>query len=191
MPSPKSGRVTEPLQALSEGDERAADALLPEVYDELRRLAHARMAHERPGQTLQPTALVHEAYMRLVGKGDPGWNGRNHFFGAAAEAMRRILVERARRRNRVRHGGELLRVPLDEADGAELGKEDEILGVDSALARLEELDPDMARIVKLRYFVGLTVGEVAELTGSSERSVYRTWSAARAWLRREIRGEAP
>lgn len=190
MPPREPGRVTELLQSLSDGDERAAEALLPQVYDELRRLARARMAHERPGQTLQPTALVHEAYLRLVGRSDPGWNGRSHFFGAAAEAMRRILVERARRRRRVRHGGELVRVPLEGAEGAAPAKTDEILGVDHALERLEGLDPEMARIVKLRYFAGLTFGEVAELVGSSERSVYRVWSAARAWLRREIEGDS-
>lgn len=178
--------VTLLLGRLNQGDRRAGDELLPIVYDELRRLARARMARERPGQTLQPTALVHEAYLRLVGRDDPGWDGRGHFFASAAEAMKRILVERARRRARLRHGGDQARVTLDRVEPGEEPPADEVLALAEVLDRLEEEDAELARVVKLRYFVGLTVPEVAEAMGSSKRTVDRQWAFAKAWLHREL-----
>ena len=159
------------------------------VYDELRRLARQRMARERPGQTLQPTALVHEAYMRLGGDDTPRWENRGHFFAAAAESMRRILVERARRYSRDKHGAGQRRITLDEGAAEWEERAPEVLAVDQVLERLEERDPAMARVVKLRYFVGLTVPETAEALDLSPRSVNRLWTAARAWLFREL-GEA-
>lgn len=181
-------RVTELTLAAADGDARAGEDLLPLVYDELRRLARARMAREPAGHTLTPTALVHEAYLRLVDGEAGGWNGRRHFFGAAARAMRRILVERARRVARERHGGRLRRVTLEDGRTPHAPPPEEVLAVTEALDRLAERDAEMAQVVELRYFAGLTVEEVAELLGTSTRSVYRTWSAAKAWLRREIEG---
>jgi RNA polymerase sigma factor (TIGR02999 family) len=173
--------------------EHSAETLLPLVYDELRKLARARLARERPGQTLQPTALVHEAYLRLRGVGDDGsppWAHRGHFFGAAAEAMRRILIERARRYQRQRHGGELRRTTLQdrEAVAAFDGDREELLALDQALTRLEDRDAAMAQVVKLRYFAGLTVAETAAALETSPRSVNRLWTDARAWLFREVHG---
>lgn len=174
-------------------DLRAAEELLPLLYDELRALARSRLARERPGQTLQPTALVHEAWMRLVGDGDPGWNGRAHFFGAAALAMRRILVEQARRKARIRHGGEQRRV---DADAVELEPAlaveppaADVLAVDAALHRLEQQDERKAKIVELRWFAGLTVPETAEVLGVSVGTVERDWRFVRAWLRSELEEE--
>lgn len=167
----------------------SGEELLPVVYDELRRLARQRMARERPGQTLQPTALVHEAYMRLGGDDTPRWENRGHFFAAAAESMRRILVERARRYSRDKHGAGQRRITLDEGAAEWEERAPEVLAVDQVLERLEERDPAMARVVKLRYFVGLTVPETAEALDLSPRSVNRLWTAARAWLFREL-GEA-
>lgn len=181
-------RVTELATAAGEGDARASEELFPLVYDELRRLARARMAGEPAGHTLTPTALVHEAYLRLVDGPPSGWSGRRHFFGAAGRAMRRILVERARRVARERHGGRLRRVTLDDGGAPRTPPPEEVLAVTEALDRLAERDPEMAQVVELRYFAGLTVEEVAELLETSPRSVYRTWSAAKAWLRREIEG---
>ena len=182
--------VTRLLEQIRQGDPTAAEQLLPLVYDELRRLARSRMAAERPGHTLQPTALVHEAYLRLVGGGAPAWEGRGHFFGAAAEAMRRILIERARRARRLKRGGDLRRVELDDQHSADGPRADEVLAVDSALQRLEARDSAMAQVVKLRYFGGLTVDEAAQAMATSTRTVNRLWTAARAWLRAEIeRGE--
>ncbi len=180
------GSVTRLLERAGRGDRQAAEELLPLVYDELRSLARARLARERAGQTLQPTALVHEAYLRLVEGADPGWENRGHFFAAAAEAMRRILVERARRRARRRHGGELRRTTLSEEAAVGAPQPDELLAVDEALRRLEARDAAMAEVVKLRYFVGLSVEETAEALGSSVRTVGRQWRAARAWLAREL-----
>jgi RNA polymerase sigma factor (TIGR02999 family) len=184
--------VTQLLEQIRRGEAGASERLLPLVYDELRRLARARMAAERPGHTLQPTALVHEAYLRLIGSGDVSWDSRGHFFGAAAEAMRRILIERARRARRIKRGGDLRRVELDDQVPEAGPRVDEVLAVDEALARLEALDAQMAAVVKLRYFAGLTIDEVAQALGTSTRTVNRLWTGARAWLRREIpAGAAP
>jgi RNA polymerase sigma factor (TIGR02999 family) len=180
--------VTRILSALESGDARAADQLLPLVYAELRRLATCRLAQEQPGQTLQATALVHEAYLRLVG-GDAAqpWSGGGHFFAAAAEAMRRILVENARRKNRVRHGGGRRRVDLLDADVAAPPSDDEqLLLLDEALARLAAVRSQAAELVKLRFFSGLTEAEAAPILGLSPRTARRLWVFARAWLRREM-----
>jgi RNA polymerase sigma factor (TIGR02999 family) len=182
--------VTQILAAVEAGDPNAAAELLPLVYDELRKLAVARMAEERPGQTLQATALVHEAYIRLVGGSHrEDWNGRGHFFAAAAEAMRRILVEAARRRACARHGGGRDRVDLDASALVAPAADEGLLALDEALSRLVTEDPIAADLVKLRYFAGLTVPQAAELLGVSPRKADFLWAFARAWLRREIEGE--
>ena len=182
--------VTQILDAITQGDPSAAAQLLPLVYNELRRLAADRLAREPPGHTLQPTALVHEAYLRLVGEADaPRWNSRGHFFGAAAEAMRRILVESARRKQRVRHGGELQRVDLDEHDVPVAAPPEEILALDEALARLAVEDAEAARIVDLHFFAGLSIDETADALGVSRATAYRHWAYARAWLRCELGGD--
>src|SRR5262249_36277712 len=180
------------LEAIDRGDGRAADRLLPLVYDELRRLAAQRLAREAPGQTLQPTGLVHEAYVRLVDvERDQSWNGRGHFFAAAAEAMRRILVENARRKRRLKHGGARRRVDRDEAAPAGDGPAEELLAVDEALEALAREAPQAAELVKLHYFAGLTIEQAAELLGVSPRKAYRIWAYARAWLFRSLGGEEP
>jgi RNA polymerase sigma factor (TIGR02999 family) len=182
--------VSQILDAISEGDPGAAAELLPLVYTELRRLAAAQLAHEAPGQTLQPTALVHEAYLRLVGTaGEQGWNSRGHFFGAAAQAMRRILVESARRKQRIKHGGELQRLDLEEFDVPVTPPPEELLALDEALARLAAEDAEAARIVDLHFFAGLTIDEAAEALGVSRATAYRQWAYARAWLRCQLGGE--
>ncbi len=180
--------VTRILCAIEQGDSQAAEQLLPLVYDELRRLATAKMAQEKPGQTLQATALVHEAYLRLV-KVDKiqDWKSRGHFFAAAAEAMRRILVENARRKKRIRHGGGRHRVALDEVQLPIEPADDDLLAVDDALDELSRVDQQAAQLVKLRFFCGMTINQAAELLDLSERSAYRTWSFARAWLYRHLR----
>ena len=180
--------VTRLLEALTAGREAAADELFPIVYDELRKMARFRMAREKPGQTLQTTALVHEAYLRLIGGEETSWTNRAHFFRAAAEAMRRILIERARAKKRLKRGGEGQRVSFDENLAAIEPPAEEILALDEALARLERQDPTMAQIVKLRYFAGLTVEETANALEVSPRSVNRLWTAARAWLAVEMSG---
>jgi RNA polymerase sigma factor (TIGR02999 family) len=181
--------VTRLLDAAAAGDRQAAADLLPLVYDELRALAAARMAAEASGHTLDATALVHEVYLRLVGGGDrPGWDGRGHFFAAAAEAMRRILVESARRKDTLKRGGGRGRAELDLARLADPGRPDEVLAVDEALAALAAADPQAAELVKLRYFVGLSVPEAAQVLNVSTRSAERLWAYARAWLRRAIEG---
>jgi RNA polymerase sigma factor (TIGR02999 family) len=183
--------VTRILSGIDRGDPRAADQLLPLVYDELRRLAAQKLARERPGQTLQATALVHEAYLRLVGADqDRHWNSRGHFFAAAAEAMRRILVERARRKKRGRHGGEWRRVDLDEADVVCLLPPDELLSLHDALGRLAELDPAAAGLAEVRCFAGLSVEEAADALGLSRTGAYRHWAYARAWLFSQLRGDS-
>jgi RNA polymerase sigma factor (TIGR02999 family) len=180
--------VTRILSAIERGDPRAAEQLLPLVYEELRKLAAQKLAQERPGQTLEATALVHEAYLRLV-DGDQAqqWNGRGHFFAAAAESMRRILVEQARRKGRVRHGGGLRRVDLLDGEVAAAPSGDEqILLLDESLTRLAAARPQAAELVKLRFFSGLTVEEAAPMLGLSSRSARRLWVFARAWLRRDM-----
>ncbi len=174
------------LDAVHEGHPEAAEKLLPVVYDELRRLAAWHLANEKPGQTLQATALVHEVYLRLVGQDDPCWNGKRHFFGAAAEAMRRILVENARRKKRLKHGGSLERVAAEELDLPAPMPDDDLLAMDEALDRLTEADPRAAEVVKLIFFVGLTQEQAAKHLDVSTSTVERTWSFARAWLFREM-----
>ncbi len=183
-----AGGVTEMLESIGAGDQLASEQLLPLVYEELRRLAGARMAHEAPGNTLQATALVHEAWLRLVGPNPVQWNSRGHFFGAAAEAMRRILLERARKKARVRHGGALQRVNLDEVTIATQDKDEVILAVDEALEKLAAESPEKAEIVKLRYFGGLQHAEIGEVLGVSEPTVRRHWAYARSWLYAELKG---
>lgn len=186
-PTPlNSGDFTRILDSARAGDPRAAEELLPLVYDELRKLAGAKMARERPDQTLQPTALVHEAWLRLVGKQSPPWNGRAHFFGAAAEAMRRILIENARRKRTERHGGGQVKMDIQQIELAEPAKDDELLAVNDALERLAARDKQKAELVKLRYFVGLTTEEAAEVLGISVPTADRWWNFSRAWLFEEI-----
>jgi RNA polymerase sigma factor (TIGR02999 family) len=179
--------VTRLIDAASAGDRQAAADLLPLVYDELRKLAAARLADEKPGQTLQPTALVHEAYLRLVGPADADrWANRGHFFAAAAEAMRRILVEAARRRGRLKRGGDARRVELGDHPATEAPPDDDLLALDEALHELEGHDPQAAALVKLRYFSGLTHQQAAEALGLTRRAADRVWAVARAWLYRRI-----
>ncbi len=180
--------VTQLLSAIDAGDPKAAGQLLPLVYEELRRLAAAKMAHEKPGQTLQATALVHEAWLRLTdGEQQRAWNSRGHFFGAAAEAMRRILVESARRKARLRHGGELERVAVDQIEIASVLPDERLVQVSEALDNLEREAPEAAQVVKLRYFAGLTQEQVAETMGISLRTAERHWTWAKAWLFQWIR----
>ena len=174
--------ITALLEGARGGDAAATDQLVPLLYAELRRLARAMMARERPGATLQPTALVHEAYLRLLGGGPGEWQNRSHFMAAAATAMRRILVERARRRLRRKRGGEQKRVTLEESTLRSEVEPEEMLALDAALDELRGMDAGMARVVELRYFGGLTVEETAEALGASVRTVHRHWAAARAWL---------
>jgi len=191
--------VTRILSAIEQGDPHAGEELLPLIYDELRKLAAERMSQEKPGQTLQATALVHEAYLRLVaspgrksGESEQHWDGRGHFFAAAAEAMRRILVENARRKRTQKHGGNLVRRTLEDLpqDTPELG--DDLLALDEALEKLAKEEPVKAELVKLRHFAGLTVDEAAEALNISPATADRYWAYARAWLHAEItRGEVP
>jgi RNA polymerase sigma factor (TIGR02999 family) len=186
--------VTGILSQIEAGDPQAAEQLLPLVYEELRKLAAAKLALEAPGQTLQPTALVHDAYLRLVctpgsaveAQAAPLWDSRGHFFAAAAEAMRRILIENARRRSRGKHGGRLKRVELLDAEITAPPPDEELLLLDEALTRLTEVRPQAAELVKLRFFTGLSVDEAAVIVGVSPRSAGRLWVFAQAWLRREI-----
>ena len=184
--------VTQLLDAAAAGDRQAAGDLLPLVYDDLRKLAAARMAAEAPGQTLEATALVHEAYLRLVGSAAAdGWDNRGHFFAAAATAMRRILIERARHKRRQIHGGARQRRELHPDLAATPVLDDDLLALDAALAKLGERDPVKARLIELRYFAGLTGDEAAEILGISARTADRYWVYARAWLRREMEGGNP
>ena len=180
--------VTRILSAIEQGDQAAASQLLPLVYEELRRLAASRMQQERSGHTLQPTALVHEAFLRLVGDDSREWDGRGHFFAAAAEAMRRILIENARRKGRIKRGGDLKRQELDEESASAVVPQnvDDLLALDEALTKLADKDPDLVRVVELRYFTGLSVEETAKVLGVSSRTTKRNWSYARAWLQREM-----
>ncbi len=182
--------VTRILESIQHGDPKAADELLPLVYGELRKLAAAKMSREAPNQTLQPTALVHEAWMRLVGNVNPKFDGRAHFFGAAAEAMRRILIDKARRKRALRHGGDQQRVDLEGVvDLTAPVDEDQLLAVNEALDKLAAQDKIEAELVKLRYFVGMTLEEAAEVLGISARTADNYWAHARAWLFHEINAQ--
>jgi len=180
------GQITQLLQELKKGRTGAADELIPLVYDELRRIASRYMRRERMGHTLQPTALVHEAYMRVIARRPVDWQGRSHFFAVAAQVMRHLLVDYARERQRAKRGGVQQRVSLDEAMLFSDVQCDEFVALDEALARLAELDPRQSQIVELRYFGGLTVEETAETLDISAKTVKRDWSVARAWLHREL-----
>jgi RNA polymerase sigma factor (TIGR02999 family) len=179
--------VTRILQSIEHGDSKAAEELLPHVYGELRKLAAAKMAQEPAGQTLQPTALVHEAWLRLVGSADQQWNSRGHFFAAAAEAMRRILVENARRKGRRKHGGELQRVDFSDLDVASVESDDAVLAVNDALDKLAGHDSMGAELIKLRFFGGMPNADAAKALGLAERTAKRTWAYARAWLYEELK----
>jgi RNA polymerase sigma factor (TIGR02999 family) len=182
-------QFTRILSAIERGDEQAAEQLLPLVYDELRKLAAQKLAHEKPGQTLQATALVHEAYLRLVGQEvAQHWNSRGHFFAAAAEAMRLILIDSTRRKRRPKHGGDRHRVNLDDAGDAIAPPVADLLALDEALEKLAAEDKDSAELVKLRYFAGLSLAEAAEVLGLPARTAGRRWAYARAWLSEEMLG---
>jgi len=185
-----SGDVTQILSRIEDGDPHAANQLLPLVYEELRKLASSRMSQEAVGQTLQPTALVHEAFMRLVGsESGQDWDNRGHFFAAAAEAMRRILIDNARRKNSAKRGGDQARHDLRDDDAVlHPDNSDTLLALDDALTRFAEVEPDMARMVELRYFTGLTIEETAKVLGVSPRTTKRNWAYARAWLKRAMDG---
>jgi len=178
--------VTQILKHIQAGEPRAAGELLPLVYDELRKLAASRMAQETPGHTLQPTALVHEAWLRLMQNENADWSGRAHFFGAAAEAMRRILVEHARRKRALRHGGGQVKLDINEIEIAAPAKDEELLALSDALEQFTERDQRKAELVKLRYFVGLTTEEAAAILGISVPTADRWWRFSRAWLSQEI-----
>lgn len=178
--------VTVILEAIQKGDSKAAEELLPLVYEELRKLAASKLAQQPPNQTLQPTALVHEAYIRLLGDGSHSWQNRRHFFAAAAEAMRHLLVDRARHKAAVRHGGGWRRVDLDNVVIATQTTDDNILLINEALEKLAARDSAAAELVKLRFFAGLTFPQAAEVLGLSERTAKRSWAYARAWLFKEI-----
>ena len=189
--------VTRILSAIEQGDPHAAEQLLPLVYDELRKLAAQKLAHEQPGVTLQATALVHEAYLRLVtpasgaasARREQQWDSRGHFFAAAAEAMRRILVEQARRRHAAKRGGQRQRVELSESDLATSMPDDELLALSDALEQLATVDPPAAKLVQLRFFAGLTMSEAAQALGMSVRSAHDLWAYARSWLRRQMHAD--
>lgn len=178
--------VTRILTAIEQGNLRAADELLPLVYEELRRLAAQKMSHERPGQTLDATALVHEVYIRLVGAEAQNWSSRTHFFAAAAEAMRRILIENARRKQRCKHGADRHKVDLDDSKIVIEGPSNDLIALDEALSMLAEEDRIVADLVKMRYFAGLTIEQTAEVLGVSRRTADRYWAYARAWLYQKI-----
>ena len=179
--------ITLMLEAIKRGEKQASEQLLPLVYDKLRNLAAARMAQENSGQTLQPTALVHEAWLQLAGDGSRSWQNRAHFFGAAADAMRRILIDKARRKSRLKHGGGQSRLDIDDLEIAATTPNEDALRIDEALEKLEQEDPEQARIVVLKFFGGLTNEEVAENLGIGERTVYRQWVCAKARLLRLVR----
>jgi RNA polymerase sigma factor (TIGR02999 family) len=181
--------VTRVLSAIEQGDPHAAEQLLPLVYDELRKLAAQRLAQEKPGQTLEATALVHEAYLRLVDvEKDQHWTSRGHFFAAAAEAMRRILVENARRKKAQKHGGQCRRVNLDQAETVSAALPEDLLALDEALERLKQHDPVAGKLVQLRYFAGLSIDQAAEVLNLSPATAYRHWTFARAWLHAQLTG---
>jgi RNA polymerase sigma factor (TIGR02999 family) len=183
--------VTRILSAINQGDPRAAEQLLPLVYDELRKLAAAKLGQEKPGQTLEATALVHEAYVRLVDVDKAQeWDTRGHFFAAAAEAMRRILVDHAREKASAKRGGTLKKIDIDAVDVATTATPDQLLAIDDALAKLAREDPSAAKLVELRYFAGLTVDDAGKALGTSTATAYRHWNYARAWLHGELLGTA-
>jgi len=182
--------VSRMLEAVERGEPHAAEEFLPLVYEELRRLAAYQLAHETPGQTLQATALVHEAYLRLIGNPGQQWNGARHFFLAAAQAMRRILIDNARRKRAACHGGGLTRVNVECLQLATAMPPEALLAVDDALEKLAQVDPQTAELVRLRFYAGLDHGQTAEILGVSRRTADRLWAFARAWLFQEIRGES-
>jgi RNA polymerase sigma factor (TIGR02999 family) len=181
--------VTRLLQDAADGRPGAADRLFPLVYSHLRAIAQQRMALERPGHTLEATALVHEAFLRIAGRAPAAWNGRAHFFHAAGEAMRRLLIDHARRRDRVKRGGARQRVPLNVLDLAAEQDEEQIVALDEAMVRLEGVDEESAEVVRLRFYAGLSVEQTAEAMGVSERTVKRDWAFARAWLHQALEGK--
>jgi RNA polymerase sigma factor (TIGR02999 family) len=181
--------ITQILQAVARGEGHASEELFPLIYDELRHLAASHMAQERPGHTLQATAIVHEAWLRLVSDGDRTWQNRAHFFGAAAEAMRRILIENARRKSALKRGGGLLRVDIEGLDIAAATPDDKILMLNEALENLQAEDPEKARIVVMKFFGGMTNQELAEHLGVTERTVERQWAFARAWIFQNIKSQ--
>jgi RNA polymerase sigma factor (TIGR02999 family) len=181
-------QITQILNAVGR-EGRGSEELLPLVYEDLRRLAAARMANEAAGQTLQPTAVVHEAWLRLVGDGDRTWQNRAHFFGAAAEAMRRILIENARRKSRLKRGGGLSRLDIESIELADTTPDDKILLINEALEKLQKEDPEKARIVTLKFFGGLTNQEVAESFGVTERTIERQWAYAKAWIFQSLQSQ--
>jgi RNA polymerase sigma factor (TIGR02999 family) len=185
--STRVSELTQILQAVERGEENSSERLLPLVYDELRRLAAAKMSRESANQTLQPTALVHEAWLRLTTPGDIHWQNRGHFYGAAAEAMRRILIERARRKARIKHGGGQERLDIQELELADTTPDEKVLLIDEALERLQAEDPEKCRVVVMKFFGGLTNQEVAESLNVTERTVERHWAFAKAWLFSVIR----
>ncbi|MHC4083723.1 MAG: ECF-type sigma factor [Planctomycetota bacterium] len=178
--------VTLILNAIEQGDEKAADKLLPLIYEELRLLAAQKMSQEKPGQTLQATALVHEAYLRLVDGEGQNWNSRGHFFKASAEAMRRILVEKARRKKAQKHGGGQAHISCDNIEIPSASQSDDIIALDEALTKLADQEPALAEVVELRYFAGLTLEQIAGIMSVSRRTTTSYWAYARSWLRREI-----
>jgi RNA polymerase sigma factor (TIGR02999 family) len=187
---PPMSNVTRILSAIERGDPQAASQLLPLVYEELRKLAAQKVAHEKPGQTFEATALVHEAFVRLVDVDKvQQWNSRGHFFAAAAEAMRRILIENARRKQRIRHGGDRRRLNLDQLDISDPSADDDLLALDEALKALAQADPQAAALVKLRYFAGFTIPQAADVLGVSPRSADFLWAYAKSWLLRCLKGE--
>jgi RNA polymerase sigma factor (TIGR02999 family) len=183
--------VTQLLEAIERGDRQATSELLPLVYDELRHLAAHLLAREKAGQTLQPTALVHEAYLRLVGHQEASWEGRRHFFAAAAEAMRRILVERARHKQSAKAGGHMQRRALPDLEQPAGDPAFDLLGLNEALDKLEQLDPRKAEVVKLRFFAGMTIEQTAQILGISPSTADNDWAYARCWLRLAIEGQPP
>jgi RNA polymerase sigma factor (TIGR02999 family) len=195
MPAEGPGEITALLQEASRGNKEAFDRLLPLVYDELKRVARGKLRLERPGHTLSPTALVHEAYFKLVGQTRTDWQNARQFFAVASQAMRRILIDYAKQRRAAKRGGSAHRLPLDEAEDVPAGalfsddQAEELLALDGALTRLAEFNPDGAKVVQYRFFGGMSLEEVGELMGTSERTARRAWSMAKAWLRQELEGD--